>query len=54
MVSRWDVSNARWGYYNVVMYWIFEDSNRQSAYGIDRTLQRNLRLFSFFLWIQSK
>jgi len=38
MVSRWDVGNARWGYYNVVMYWISEDFHGQLAHGMDRTL----------------
>jgi len=47
MVSRWDVGNDRWGYYNAVIYWISKDSNGQLAHGMDRTLWKNLRLFPF-------
>ena len=40
MVSRWDVGNAKWEYYNVIMHWISKDSNGQLAHSIDRTLWR--------------
>jgi len=38
MASRWDVGDARWGYYNVVMHWMSKNFYKQWTHNIDRTL----------------
>jgi len=50
MASRQDVGDARQGYYNAVMHWMSEDSHKQLTHGIDRTLRRNLGLFSLSIF----
>ena len=49
MASRQDVGDARQEYYNAV-HWMSEDSHKQLTHGMDRTLWRNLGLFSLFIF----
>jgi len=55
MASGRDDGNARWEYYNAVMHWMSKDSKRQWTHRINRTLQRNLRIFPlFYFWTCAK